>query len=200
MKHRAHIQTILAHTTLRTGSDGLFLFPDHWVRILRLSLIAPKPFLRPSAQRQTNDGGDSLAVWFTHSPLLQPDSVATNPRVCVGAVASAFSTGTLQADVSIERQFSSIFPAHPRSLASVLIPRPAALRGSASATPPCGFRLSENLFGKLRTGRGRKDFPNLPKKRRLALGTGHTRVASRKSVPRVRRTQRRTPFITQASI
>jgi single-strand DNA-binding protein len=30
----------------------------------------------------------------------------------------------------------------------------------------------------------RKDFPNLPKKRRLALGAGHTRVASRKGVPR----------------
>jgi hypothetical protein len=35
---------------------------------------------------------------------------------------------TLQMIVAIERQFSCIFPAHPRSLASVLIPRPAALR------------------------------------------------------------------------
>jgi hypothetical protein len=34
-----------------------------------------------------------------------------------------------------------IFPAHPRSLASVLIPRPAARRDLL-------FRLSENLFGK----------------------------------------------------
>jgi hypothetical protein len=39
-----------------------------------------------------------------------------------------------------------IFPAYPRSLALVLIPRPAARRVSASAyQPPCGFRLSENL-------------------------------------------------------
>jgi hypothetical protein len=42
-----------------------------------------------------------------------------------------------------------IFPAYPRSLALVLIPRPAALRVSASAyQPPSGFRLSENLCAK----------------------------------------------------
>ncbi len=35
---------------------------------------------------------------------------------------------TLQMIVAVERQFSCIFPAQPRSLASVLIPRPAALR------------------------------------------------------------------------
>jgi hypothetical protein len=38
------------------------------------------------------------------------------------------STSTLQMIVAVEHQFSCIFPAHPRSLASVLIPRPAALR------------------------------------------------------------------------
>jgi hypothetical protein len=35
---------------------------------------------------------------------------------------------TLQTIAVVERQFSRTFPAHPRSLASVLIPRPAALR------------------------------------------------------------------------
>jgi hypothetical protein len=64
---------------------------------------------------------------------------------------------------------SRIFPAHPRSLATVLVPRPAARHGSASACQsPCGFRLSENLLQ-----RTQKHFPNLPKKRRLALGAGH---------------------------
>ncbi len=38
-----------------------------------------------------------------------------------------------QRSVSIEHHLSCIFPAHPRSLASVLIPRPAARRVSASA-------------------------------------------------------------------
>jgi hypothetical protein len=62
-----------------------------------------------------------------------------------------------------------IFPAHPRSLASVLIPRPAARRDLL-------FRHSENLFGRTATTAERKNFPNLPKMRRLALGSGaHSR-------------------------
>jgi hypothetical protein len=46
---------------------------------------------------------------------------AASLRLCLLA-------STLQMIVGVERQFSCIFPAHPRSLASVLIPRPAALR------------------------------------------------------------------------
>ena len=55
---------------------------------------------------------------------------------------------------------------------------------------PCGtarlcFYGFQKIFStKLRTKRGRKDFPNLPQKRRWALGSGAPRVASRKSVPR----------------
>jgi hypothetical protein len=40
---------------------------------------------------------------------------------------------TLQSGISAKRHFSRIFPAHPRSLASALIPRPAARRCSASS-------------------------------------------------------------------
>ena len=54
----------------------------------------------------------------------------------------------LQTSVFVERHLSRIFPAHPRSLASVLNPRPAARRVSASALPPYGLRLSENLCAK----------------------------------------------------
>jgi hypothetical protein len=54
-----------------------------------------------------------------------------------------------------------IFPAYPRSLASVLIPRPAARRDSAFSA----FRKS---FRQDRKSAERKDFPNLPKMRRLA--------------------------------
>jgi hypothetical protein len=51
----------------------------------------------------------------------------------------------------------------------VLIPRPAARRDLL-------FRLSDNLFGKNAKAAERKDFPNLPKMRRLALGSGaHSR-------------------------
>jgi hypothetical protein len=62
-------------------------------------------------------------------------------------VALASSTGALRRDVFIERHLSRIFPAYPRSLASVLIPRPAALAVLLRCAP-FGFRLSESLFGK----------------------------------------------------
>jgi len=199
VRHRTYIQTILVRTPQRTSDDDPLLVPHHSVRRLVVSPSPPSPFLRLFAWRQANDDG-SLAVWFTHFLLLQPDSAASNHKVRVSAVASASSNGRLQADVSIEHQFSRIFPAHPRSLASVLVPRPItpAHNNRAPGTPilrhgaallrlrrPAGFGFQKIFSANLRTERGRKDFPNLPKKRRLALGAGHTRVASRKSVPRV---------------
>ena len=170
MRPQASIQTILAHSAQRTGGEGLLLVPDHPVRRLVISPPRQSPPLRPFAWRQAARDG-SLAVRSTHSLLLQPDSVASDQRVCVRAVASSSLHGRLQADVSIERQFSRIFPAHPRSLASVLIPRPAARRGSASAAPPCGFRLSKNLCAA-----NAKRFSEPSGKAPLGLGSGaHSR-------------------------
>jgi hypothetical protein len=66
--------------------------------------------------------------------------------------------------------FLPYFPSSPSVTRSVLFPRPAARRRSASATPPCGsWFLPEG---------------HPPRKRGLALGSGAPRVASRKSVPR----------------
>jgi hypothetical protein len=170
MRHRTSIQTILARTFPLTGGDGLLLVPDLMMRRLVVSPPRRLPSLRPSACQQTDDAC-SLAGRSTHSWLLQSDSVATNHGVCVSVVASASLYGRLQVDVSIERQFSRIFPAHPRSLASVLIPRPAARRGSASAAPPCGFRLSENLYAT-----NAKRFSEPSEKAPLGLGSGaHSR-------------------------
>ena len=128
---------------------------------------------RPLAWRDAEDDAKHWNMRFTHFLLLQPEAwlvtgygstaawLHRHPFIC------AFQIG-----VSIERQFSRIFPAHPRSLASVLIPRPAARRVSASASPPCGFRLSENLV----CNEHKRDFPNLPKKTPLGLGSwAHSR-------------------------
>ncbi len=95
------------------------------------------------------------------------------------------SASTLQMIVAIERQFSCIFPAHPRSLASVLIPRPAALRRSAfpgllpqpDALGPHSRKSPSATWERRQTLR--------PHKTQLGLGSGAPRVASRKSVPRV---------------
>ena len=139
MRHRASIQTVPTRTPQRTNGYGLLLVLDHLMRKLVISPQRQSPSLRPFAWAQANEG-DSLAMGSTHSPLLQPDSVASDHRVCVRAVALAPLYERLQVDVSIARQFSRIFPAHPRSLASVLIPRPAARRGSAFTAFRKSFR------------------------------------------------------------
>ncbi len=74
------------------------------------------------------------------------------------------------------------FPMSHSVTRSVLIPRPAARHGSASHyVRPAGFGFQKIFSANLRTERGRKDFPNLPKKRRLALGTGHIHHPSTQS-------------------
>jgi hypothetical protein len=167
VRHRAYIQTILVRTPQRTSDDDPLLVPHHSVRRQVVSPSRPSPLLRPFAPRQAKNNTGSVAVRFTHSPLLQPDLAASDHRLCVGAVASASSNGHLQADVSIERQFSRIFPAHPRSLASVLIPRPAALVVLLRLRRPAGFG-----FQKISSQRTQRHFPNLPKKHAFGLGSG----------------------------
>lgn len=101
-----------------------------------------------------------------------------------GCESSASLSRHLETDVSVERHLSWIFPCLTRPLARCLSRALRQLRGSASAAPPKkGFGFQKIFSARLRTERGRKDFPNLPKKRRLAWGAGHTHVASRRSVP-----------------
>jgi hypothetical protein len=139
------------------------------------------PQCRALAWRDTEDDAKRWDVWFTRSLLVQPEAWQATGHGSTGVQLHRHPyIGAFQAGVSVERQFSCIFPAHPRSLASVLIPRPAAL-GVLLRYAPCGFRLSENLCAKNAkrfSEPSEKDTPS-------ALGAGHTRVASRKSVPRV---------------
>ena len=79
---------------------------------------------------------------------------------------------TLQMIVAVEHQFSCIFPAHPRSLASVLIPRPSARRVSASAY--AALRVS--AFKKSLCNERKKVFRTFRKRHRSALGSeAHSR-------------------------
>ncbi len=168
MRHRAGIQTILTRTSRRTIGDDLLLVLDHSVRVLVISPLHRQPFLRPFAWRHTNDSG--LDVGFTHSLLLQPDSLATDPRVCADVIASASSTGHLQADVSIEHQFSRIFPCSPSVTRVGATPAPS---GNCAALL---FRLSENLFGKSPHRTRTKRFSEPSEKAPLGLGSGtHSR-------------------------
>jgi hypothetical protein len=81
-----------------------------------------------------------LTARFPHSLLLQPEpwQATASGSTAVRLHRCPERHRVLQTGVSIKRHLSCIFPAHPRSLASALVPRPSARRCSASATPPCG--------------------------------------------------------------
>lgn len=87
----------------------------------------------------------------------------------------------LQTGVSVKRHLSRIRPCLTRPLARCL--SRARRHGAALLRTPCALRVS--AFRKSFVQRTQKDFPNLPKKRRLALGAGHL-TSLRAGVSRVR--------------
>ena len=115
--------------------------------------------LQPEAWQTTGHG--SMAVWFDRHPYI----------------------GALQTNVSIERQFSRIFPAHPRSLARRFSRATSPRHAQTARRGPrfCGLRAS--AFPDSSPNQMR--WVPTPENATLALGAGRTRVASRKSVPRI---------------
>jgi hypothetical protein len=102
---------------------------------------------RPIARREAENNAKHWDTRFTRSLLLQPEAwqTAGHDSMAVWLHRHPY-IGALQTSVYLERQFSRIFPAHPRSLASVLIPRPAARRVSAShCVRPAGFGFRKIL-------------------------------------------------------
>jgi hypothetical protein len=195
VRRHAHISTIptrTSHRRQREQSSSCPLSPRTQCRAVRHSLSHCRLGSAPWRTRQASDGNAAMQkVWPTHSSAY-PCSLRRVPKqgplpldgdgVLIDSNPSAI--------VSIERQFSCIFPAPPRSLASVLIPRPAARRVSASHGPerqrgnhgevlahaPCGFRLSENLFDKSPHKTRTKRFSEPSEKAPLGLGSGaHSR-------------------------
>ena len=120
MNHQASIQTIPTRTSQwMRGNDLLPVL----IPVRRRPVILPShqpSFFRPFAWSPREDDSCGLAVRFTHCLFSSPDLMVSNHKIWSGAIASASLSSTLQADVSIERQFSHIFPAHPRSLARCL--------------------------------------------------------------------------------
>ncbi len=95
--------------------------------VLRNSSSPQSPMPRRCAWQAVESNGDASAVWCIHSlpepPRPVPDtSDRSATRFYRHPYIDALQTGLL-----IERHLSRISPAFPRSLASVLIPRPAAL-------------------------------------------------------------------------
>jgi len=104
-------------------------FSCHAVSRLELcSSPSPKSSTpRHFATQAVESNADASDVWFTHC---LPEPYNLGPGTDTHSAARFYRRpymDALQTSVSVERHFSRIFPAHPRSLASVLIPRPATL-------------------------------------------------------------------------
>jgi len=96
----------------------------------------PSPEDRTFAWRGAEDDAGHRRLWSSHSLLLQPEQwQATEHGSAAVRLHGHPYRDAFQTSVSIERHLSRIFPAHPRSLASVLIPRPSAL-GVLLRLPP----------------------------------------------------------------
>jgi hypothetical protein len=133
----------------------------------------PSPQYVPFAWRDGKDDAKHRNVRSTHSLLLQPEASRTT---CYGSPAVWLYRHPLYrrpSDKCFHRApILPYFPCSPSVTRSMLYPRPAARRVSASASPPS--RVS--VFSKSCVQRTQKDFPNLPKKTPLGLGSGaHSR-------------------------
>jgi hypothetical protein len=105
----------------------------------------PSPLYRPLAWRDAEDDAKHWNVRSIRSLLMQPEAwQATGYASTAVRLHRHPYIGALQTGVSIERQFSRIFPAHPRSLASVLIPRHITPSRKDRVPGPrfCGLRAS----------------------------------------------------------
>jgi len=181
MSRRAHMQTTLPHISQPPRDAGhRFAFAAQALEPCSTPSTS-SPRRRPFAWQRAEDDANHRRTWPTHSLLLQPETwrVATNSSDAARLQRRPCGDG-LQQSVSIERHLSRIFPAHPRSLARCLS---RARRHSAFCF---GFAALKGFgFQKIFCAKSAKRFPEPSEKARpRRLGAGHTRVASRRSVPR----------------
>ena len=141
MNTRMQILTALARTSFSRRQAGLLLAvtTPEWMVCVSPTTLTPEYGIFAWQGAAHNDAGQT--VQCTHAQHLQPDLVASRHRA-VGFWLHRHPERrrTLQSSVSVKRHLSCIFPAFPRSLASVLTPRPAARRGSAFTAFKKSFR------------------------------------------------------------
>ena len=186
MSRRAHTPTILACTSPPRIEASL---------LLALAGLHEEPHTSPSA---VSPFSRFFARLNAEGTVVPPDTVhpltafvaelvgrQTQRFFCCLVVMASDAQCTLQASVSVECHLSRIFPAHPRSLASVLTPRPAARRVSASASHPSRSKadLPGTPFAALRVTAFRKSLCKKQERKKIFrtfrksaawhLGAGH---------------------------
>lgn len=172
MSQRAQIPTILARTFQPQIEASL---------LLALAALDEEPHTSPSAVSPLSRFFALLNAGVTVVP---PDTVhpltafvaelggrRTQRFFCCLVVMPSDAQCTLQASVSVERHLSRIFPAHPRSFASVLYPAPcgtARLCFGFAALRVTAFRKSL-----CKEQERKKIFPTFRKSATWHLGAGH---------------------------
>ena len=145
VSRRARTRAMLVRTSHRVCGGGAIPVLADPSRTVHNWPSIPSPQQRPLAWRDAEDDANHWNVRSIHSLLLQPEAwqAAGYGAIAVWSHRHPY-IGAFQASVFMARQFSRIFPAHPRSLARrfsrATSPRYAqtARRGSRF----CGLRAS----------------------------------------------------------
>lgn len=183
MSGRAQMRAMPKRTSQILRGDDLILALAGPTRRVCNWPSTPSPQYR-FLSRRGRDDASFREPWSTHFLLLQQETgQAIKRRVSVARLHRHPYIGALQTSVSIELQFSRISPAFPRSLASVLIPRPAALgvllRSPWRTPSGSGFpnkNLPRNIRAAAAQTAGEIFLRSLRRKHAFGLGSGaHSR-------------------------
>ena len=145
MSRQVRTRAVLARTSQRVPGDSSIPALANPSRRLRNWPSIPPPKYRPIARR---DAENEAKHWYARSPrslLLQPETWQTTGYGSTAAWSHRHPyIGTLQTNVSLERQFSRIFPAHPRSLARRFSRATSPRHAQTARRGPrfCGLRAS----------------------------------------------------------
>jgi len=121
VSRQVRTRAVLARTSQRVPGDSSIPALANPSRRLRNWPSIPSPQSRPFARRDAEDDAKHWNARSTRYLLLHPEAwQATGYGSTAVQLHRHPYIGALQTSVSIERQFSRIFPAHPRSLARCL--------------------------------------------------------------------------------
>ncbi len=173
MNRHARIRKMRCRTSQPRKEHGVFCHVDR-KRVLCIPPSTPSPGSRSFAWQDSGNNADHRRAWFTLSLLLQPDTWQTTEHgSTVVRLQGRPYIAAHQQGVSIDRQFSRIFPAHLRSLARCFSRARRELRALCFALASA---LRVSVSRKSFVQRTRKTFSRPSEKAPLALGSGaHSR-------------------------